>query len=40
VSEEQLQEFVEAIRSVTELADASVTFWTEALNLARRAVNI
>jgi ornithine--oxo-acid transaminase len=40
VSEEQLDEFVGAIRSVVELADTSATFWTEALNLARRAVNI
>jgi ornithine--oxo-acid transaminase len=40
VSEEQLDEFVAAIRDVVELADTSVTFWTEALELARRAVNI
>jgi ornithine--oxo-acid transaminase len=40
VSEEQLDEFVEAIRGVVELADTSATFWTEALGLARRAVNI
>lgn len=40
VSEEQLDGFVEAIRSVVALADTSATFWTEALNLARRAVNI
>jgi ornithine--oxo-acid transaminase len=40
VSEEQLEEFVEGIRSVVALADSSATFWTEALNLARRAVNI
>ena len=40
VSEQQLDVFVEAIRSVVELADTSATFWTEALNLARRAVNI
>jgi ornithine--oxo-acid transaminase len=40
VSEEQLDEFVEAIRSVVEVADSSATFWTEALNLARRAANI
>jgi ornithine--oxo-acid transaminase len=38
VSEEQLDEFVEALRSVVELADSSVTFWTEALSLVRRAV--
>jgi ornithine--oxo-acid transaminase len=40
VSEEQLDEFVEAIESVVALADTSAKFWTEALNLARRAVNI
>jgi ornithine--oxo-acid transaminase len=40
VSEEQLDEFVQAIRSVVEVADTSATFWTEALNLARRGANI
>jgi ornithine--oxo-acid transaminase len=40
VKESQLDEFVEAIRGVVELADTSTTFWTEALLLARRAVNI
>jgi len=40
VNEEQLNEFVDAIRSVVELADSSVAFWTEALGLAKRAVNI
>ncbi len=40
VSETQLDEFVEAIRGIVELADTSAAFWTEALNLARRAVNI
>ena len=40
VREEQLAEFVGAIRSVVELADTSAAFWTEALGLAKRAVNI
>jgi ornithine--oxo-acid transaminase len=40
VSESQVDEFVSAIRSVVELAHSSSTFWTEALGLARRAVNI
>ena len=40
VSDEQLDEFVVAIRDVVELADTSAVFWTEALHLARRAVNI
>jgi ornithine--oxo-acid transaminase len=40
VSQEQLDEFVEAIRGVVKLADSSAAFWTEALGLATRAVNI
>jgi ornithine--oxo-acid transaminase len=40
VTELQLQEFVTAIRDVVDLMHNSSTFWTEALGLARRAVNI
>lgn len=40
VREEQLETFVAAIRDVVQLADTSAAFWTEALALARRAVNI
>jgi ornithine--oxo-acid transaminase len=40
VTELQLQEFVAAIRDVVDLMHNSSTFWTEALGLARRAVNI
>ena len=40
VSKEQLDAFVEAIRSTVELAGSSLSFWTEALNLARRAVKV
>jgi adenosylmethionine-8-amino-7-oxononanoate aminotransferase len=40
VNEEQLNQFVAAIRDVVELAEKSTGFWTEALNMARRAVNI
>ncbi len=40
VSEQQLDQFVSAIREVAEIADSSPSFWTEALGLARRAVNI
>jgi ornithine--oxo-acid transaminase len=40
VTTEQLDEFVEAIRDVVELAQTSPKFWTEALGMARRAVNI
>jgi ornithine--oxo-acid transaminase len=40
VTSEQLDEFVSAIRDVVELAQTSPAFWTEALGMARRAVNI
>ena len=40
VSEEQLDRFVEAIREVVELMHTSPSFWTEALGLARRVINI
>jgi 4-aminobutyrate aminotransferase-like enzyme len=40
VTEEQLDRFVEAIRSTVKLADSSPSFWTEALSLARRAARI
>jgi ornithine--oxo-acid transaminase len=40
VTSEQLNEFVTAIRDVVELAQTSPAFWTEALGMARRAVNI
>jgi ornithine--oxo-acid transaminase len=40
VTEEQLDVFVEAIRSTVELADSSPSSWTEALSLARRAAKI
>jgi ornithine--oxo-acid transaminase len=40
IPEEQLEEFVRAMRSVVELIHSSVSFWTDALGLARRAVNI
>jgi hypothetical protein len=40
VTPEQLDEFIEGIRDVVEMAQTSPTFWTEALGMARRAVNI
>ena len=40
VTEGQLNEFVEAVRDVVDLMHNSSTFWSEALGLARRAVNI
>jgi ornithine--oxo-acid transaminase len=40
VTESQLAEAVEAIRNTVELAHTSASFWSEALGMARRAVNI
>ena len=37
---EQLDEFVRAIRDVVEMAQTSPAFWTEALGMIRRSVNI
>ena len=38
ISEEQIETFVRAIRTVVELAHSSGSFWAEALGLAKRAV--
>jgi ornithine--oxo-acid transaminase len=40
VTEGQIEEFVQAIGEVVELAENSLSFWSEALGLARRAANI
>jgi ornithine--oxo-acid transaminase len=40
VMEPQVDEFVSAIRSVVELAHSSTSFWSEALGLARRALDV
>jgi ornithine--oxo-acid transaminase len=40
VTEDQMQEFVDSVREVVELAHSSVSFWSEALGLARRTVNL
>ena len=40
VSEEQIEEFVAAVKAVVELAHTSTSFWTEALVLAKRAIRI
>jgi len=40
VSEGQIEEFVAAVREVVDLAHHSVGFWSEALGLARRAMNV
>jgi ornithine--oxo-acid transaminase len=39
-TEMQLQEFVEAVRDVVDLMHNSTSFWSEALGLARRVVNL
>jgi ornithine--oxo-acid transaminase len=39
VTEAQVDEFVSAIRSVVEFAHSSGSFWSEALGLARRALD-
>jgi len=40
VSEEQLDSFVAAARHVVDLMHNSTSFWTDALGLARRAMNV
>jgi ornithine--oxo-acid transaminase len=40
VEESQIDEFVRAITAVVDLMHTSASFWTEALGLARRVVNI
>lgn len=40
VTEQQLDAFVSGVREVIELAQTSLSFWTEALAMVRRAVNI
>jgi len=40
VTEEQIEEFVSAVGDVVEQAHSSSAFWSEALGLARRAINI
>jgi hypothetical protein len=35
-----MQEFVEAVRDVVDLMHNSSAFWSEALGLARRVVNL
>jgi ornithine--oxo-acid transaminase len=40
INEEQIAEFVAAVRNVVELIHSSMEFWTDALNLARRVMNI
>ncbi len=40
VTSEQLDEYVDAIRDVVEMAQNSPAVWTEALAMMRRAVNI
>jgi ornithine--oxo-acid transaminase len=40
VSEQQIECFVDAIREVVELVHSSSGFWSEALGLARRVINV
>jgi ornithine--oxo-acid transaminase len=40
VSRAELNEFVAAVYDVVELMHTSASFWTEAIGLAKRAVNI
>jgi ornithine--oxo-acid transaminase len=40
VTAEQLDEFIEGIRDVVEMAQTSPAFWTEALAMVRRAIDI
>ncbi len=40
VEERQVEEFVRAVREAVDLMHASASFWTQALGLARRVVNI
>ena len=40
VSEEQIEHFVDAVREVVGLVHTSTVFWTEALGLARRVMNV
>jgi ornithine--oxo-acid transaminase len=40
VTEPQIDEFVTALRQVVEVAHTSASFWSEALGMARRAINV
>jgi len=40
VEQEDVDEFVRAVAGVVDLMHSSNTFWTEALGMARRVVNI
>jgi ornithine--oxo-acid transaminase len=40
VTESQIAEFVTALRQVVDLAHTSTSFWSEALGMARRAMNV
>ena len=40
VNEKQIDEFVNAVQDVVEMVHSSAAFWTEALSLAKRAINI
>jgi ornithine--oxo-acid transaminase len=40
ISEEQVDRFVQSVKDVIELIHSSSTFWSDALRLAKRVVNL
>ena len=40
VKEQQADEFVQAVRDVVEMMHSSASFWSEALGMARRVMDI
>ena len=40
INESQLDEFVDAMEAIVDLMHASTGFWTEALGMARRVINV
>ena len=40
VTEDEIDQYVESVRDVVELVHTSSSFWTDALGIARRAINI
>jgi ornithine--oxo-acid transaminase len=40
INESQLDEFVDAIEAVVKLMHSSTGFWTEAIGMARRVINV
>jgi len=40
VTEEQIDQFVDALEAVVKLMHTSTSFWTEAIGMARRVINV